>query len=407
MRKAPRTGRRGWAYHMRGTRLMRHSSALRHLWIFGLAGSVWGGAVLAIAQGGAPSTRQAAARVDYEKQIRPVLEASCSECHSQDKRKGGLSLATYGDILEGGRNGAVVQARQQRRQPADPPRHRRDRAADAEGRAAARRRADRPHPPLDRSGRARHADVGGGPCSVGGAARARASSFPCRCAGRPGPRRPDRFVASYLAERKVAGASACVRCGLRAPRLPRRLGAAAIARRAAGVPGRSQPEQASRARRALACRQPEVRRPLDLVLERPAPQRRRRDVFFGDGRAQEHHRLAPSIARLEPPVRRVRHAPDQSSAADGSRRISRWRELARRNERRGHAVDAGVAEHGPGVSRRQLEVQRLPRQLRQQMEAEGRLLARRLLFSRTPGCGFTAAMSRRMPTPSLVSCIPS
>ncbi len=69
---------------------------------------MWGGAVLAIAQGGAPSTRQAAARVDYEKQIRPVLEASCSECHSQDKRKGGLSLATYGDILEGGRNGAVV-----------------------------------------------------------------------------------------------------------------------------------------------------------------------------------------------------------------------------------------------------------------------------------------------------------
>ena len=74
----------------------------------GLAGSVWGGAVLAMAQGGAQSTRQAAARVDYEKQIRPVLEASCSECHSQDKRKGGLSLATYGDILEGGRSGAVV-----------------------------------------------------------------------------------------------------------------------------------------------------------------------------------------------------------------------------------------------------------------------------------------------------------
>ena len=87
---------------------MRHSSALRHLWIFGIAGSVWGGAVLAIAQGGAPSTRQAAARVDYEKQIRPVLDASCSECHSQDKRKGGLSLATYGDVLEGGRDGAVV-----------------------------------------------------------------------------------------------------------------------------------------------------------------------------------------------------------------------------------------------------------------------------------------------------------
>jgi Protein of unknown function (DUF1549)/Protein of unknown function (DUF1553)/Planctomycete cytochrome C len=33
---------------------------------------------------------------------------SCSECHSQDKRKGGLSLATYDDVLEGGKDGAVV-----------------------------------------------------------------------------------------------------------------------------------------------------------------------------------------------------------------------------------------------------------------------------------------------------------
>ena len=57
------------------------------------------------------------------------------------------------------------------------------------------------------------------------------------------------------------------------------------------------------------------------------------------------------------------------------------RELARRDERRGDAVDAGVAEHGAGLSRRQSEVQRLPRQLRQQVEAEGRLRARRRYFS--------------------------
>jgi hypothetical protein len=87
---------------------MRHSSALRHILVFGLAAGLWCAAVLAVGQGGAQTPRQALARVDYEKQIRPVLEASCSECHSQDKRKGGLSLATYGDVLEGGRSGAVV-----------------------------------------------------------------------------------------------------------------------------------------------------------------------------------------------------------------------------------------------------------------------------------------------------------
>jgi hypothetical protein len=40
--------------------------------------------------------------------VQPILAESCLECHSQDKRKGGLSLATYADILEGGKDGAVV-----------------------------------------------------------------------------------------------------------------------------------------------------------------------------------------------------------------------------------------------------------------------------------------------------------
>ncbi len=46
--------------------------------------------------------------VDYQRQIRPIIEKHCLECHSQDKRKGGLSLATYEDALEGGRNGPVI-----------------------------------------------------------------------------------------------------------------------------------------------------------------------------------------------------------------------------------------------------------------------------------------------------------
>jgi Protein of unknown function (DUF1549)/Protein of unknown function (DUF1553)/Planctomycete cytochrome C len=46
--------------------------------------------------------------IDFQRQIQPILTESCSECHSQDKRKGGLSLATYDDVLEGGKDGAVV-----------------------------------------------------------------------------------------------------------------------------------------------------------------------------------------------------------------------------------------------------------------------------------------------------------
>jgi hypothetical protein len=40
--------------------------------------------------------------------VKAILEENCLECHSQDKRKGGLSLATYDDLLEGGKDGAIV-----------------------------------------------------------------------------------------------------------------------------------------------------------------------------------------------------------------------------------------------------------------------------------------------------------
>ena len=48
------------------------------------------------------------ALVDYERQVRTIIEENCLECHSQDKRKGGLSLATYQDLLEGGRSGPII-----------------------------------------------------------------------------------------------------------------------------------------------------------------------------------------------------------------------------------------------------------------------------------------------------------
>ena len=87
---------------MRDARLMRKS--------IGLAACLWSAAVLAVNQNpaGPPAQPSAPTLVDYQRQVRPVLDAACSECHSQDKRRGGLSLATYDDVLEGGRSGAAV-----------------------------------------------------------------------------------------------------------------------------------------------------------------------------------------------------------------------------------------------------------------------------------------------------------
>ena len=46
--------------------------------------------------------------VDYSREVHAILAARCLVCHSQEKRSGGLSLATYEDVLNGGRNGAAV-----------------------------------------------------------------------------------------------------------------------------------------------------------------------------------------------------------------------------------------------------------------------------------------------------------
>jgi hypothetical protein len=46
--------------------------------------------------------------VDFDQQIHPILAAKCLPCHSAEKRSGGLSLASYNDVLDGGRSGAAV-----------------------------------------------------------------------------------------------------------------------------------------------------------------------------------------------------------------------------------------------------------------------------------------------------------
>ena len=71
------------------------------------------GAVLAAQQSppakpGASAPRVAQRPVDYQRDIKPLLEARCGECHNGIKRKGGLTLATYADILDGGKDGPIV-----------------------------------------------------------------------------------------------------------------------------------------------------------------------------------------------------------------------------------------------------------------------------------------------------------
>jgi hypothetical protein len=72
------------------------------------ASGLWFAAIAATAQSPAPRAQPASSRVDFPRQIQPILADRCLECHSSDKRKGGLSLATYADALEGGRNGAAI-----------------------------------------------------------------------------------------------------------------------------------------------------------------------------------------------------------------------------------------------------------------------------------------------------------
>ncbi len=61
----------------------------------------------AVLQAPASST-SGAGRIDFATQIRPILAEYCDDCHDAETRKGGLSVATYVDLLDGGRSGAVI-----------------------------------------------------------------------------------------------------------------------------------------------------------------------------------------------------------------------------------------------------------------------------------------------------------
>jgi Planctomycete cytochrome C/Leucine Rich repeat len=52
----------------------------------------------------------AAADVDFEKEIKPIIEKTCLKCHGPEKPKGGLRLDTFEGLTKGAKSGKVVVA---------------------------------------------------------------------------------------------------------------------------------------------------------------------------------------------------------------------------------------------------------------------------------------------------------
>src|SRR5690242_13425969 len=55
-----------------------------------------------------PRAAPAAAKTTYDEHVLPVLRESCVACHGPDKKRGGLALHTFTDLMQGGASGAVV-----------------------------------------------------------------------------------------------------------------------------------------------------------------------------------------------------------------------------------------------------------------------------------------------------------
>jgi len=47
-------------------------------------------------------------KVTFQDHVLPVLQAKCGNCHSPDKKRGGLVVTNYTKLMEGGSSGAVV-----------------------------------------------------------------------------------------------------------------------------------------------------------------------------------------------------------------------------------------------------------------------------------------------------------
>src|SRR5262245_31830939 len=71
----------------------------------GWIGLFWLGLFLAMSEDG----RAADDRIDYLKQIRPILRGRCIACHGALKQKGGLRLDTAALAIQGGDSGPAIE----------------------------------------------------------------------------------------------------------------------------------------------------------------------------------------------------------------------------------------------------------------------------------------------------------
>lgn len=55
-----------------------------------------------------PAPAQDKKAVSFEKDVMPILKASCVSCHKPDKKKGKLDLSTYSALMKGGDQGTPV-----------------------------------------------------------------------------------------------------------------------------------------------------------------------------------------------------------------------------------------------------------------------------------------------------------
>ena len=48
--------------------------------------------------------------IDFDKDVKPLLEAACLSCHGPAKQRGGLRLDTRAEALKGGNSGVVLES---------------------------------------------------------------------------------------------------------------------------------------------------------------------------------------------------------------------------------------------------------------------------------------------------------
>ncbi len=330
----------------------------------GLAGVLIG--IFAVAGSTAGDQPSARKPIDFAHDIAPLIKAHCAECHTDGNYKGSFSLDTRETMLK---SEAVVPGKSGEselleRLTSDDPEFR----MPPKGKRLTAGEVARLKAWIDQ----------GAPWDDGftfkrsGLRRPRSSSIAPGCprAQRPRPsHRPHR-------RRLLCRRAECHR--------PPPVGDAAFARRAfldviGLLPPRREleafekdacPRQASAADPPAARRPPCLRRSLADLLERPAPQRLRRDRLHRR-RPQADHRLALSVAHRQQALRPVRPRADQPVAGIG--RVHQGNQVAGAGQRQPGPRDPVLAERLAGVLRDQYEVCLVPRQLHRPLEARRRL----------------------------------